>query len=121
MPTIPTALLVAILALAASAGARAEDLPVLSSHLCRTPSREEFADRVPRDGSANTAQTAEDRWTAATQAVLNRCQQGDILVLTARNAAANMLRYCDFDRPVLQTAPVGETVCTFAGGRREPR
>lgn len=121
MPTFPVTLLAALLAMAASAGACAEDLPVLSSHICRTPSHEEFADRVPRDGNTNAVQAAEDRWTAATQAVLGRCQHGDILVLAARNAAATMLRFCDFDRPVLQTSPVGETVCTFAGGRREPR
>lgn len=121
MPTVPIALLTALLAMAASAGARAENLPVLSSHTCRTPSREEFADRVPRDGNANGAQPAEDRWNATTQAVIGRCQQGDILVLAARNAAVSRLRYCDFDRPVLQPSPVGETVCTFVGGRREPR
>ena len=121
MPTVPITLLAVLLVMAASAGARAEALPVLSSHICRTPSREEFADKVPRDNSTNAAQAAEDRWNAAYEAVIGRWQQGDILVLAARNAAAKMLRYCDFDRPVLQTSPVGETVCTFAGGRRELR
>ncbi len=91
-PTLPIALPAASLAMTASAGARAENLPVLSSHVCRTPSREEFADRVPRDNSTNTAQAAEDRWSAAYQAVVGRCQQGDILVLAARNAALDMLR-----------------------------
>jgi hypothetical protein len=122
MSTLPIALLAALLAMTATAGARAEDLPVLSSHVCQTPSRDDFADRLPRDGSTSpAAQTAEDKWAAATRAVIGRCQQGDILVLAARNAAVSIPRYCDLDRPVLQLSPAGETICTFAGGRREPR
>ena len=122
MPTFPTALLAALLAVAASTCARAEELPVLSSHVCRTPSHDEFAYPAPRDGDANAAaRRAEDKWAAATQAVIGRCQQGDILALAPRSTAVDMLRYCDFDRPVVQPSPTGETICTFAGGRREPR
>jgi len=64
---------------------------------------------------------ADERWTAAYQAVIARCQEGDLLVLAARDVQANSLRFCDFDRPVMHGSRTGETVCVFAGGRREPR
>ena len=123
MPSTPIALLAAVLTAAAAVGAaHAQETPVLPSHICQTPSRDEFAGNDPRSPDATAAaRRADERWTAAYQAVIARCQKGDLLVLTTRDAQANSLRFCDFDRPVVHGSPTGETVCVFAGGRREPR
>jgi hypothetical protein len=61
---------------------------------------------------------ADERWTAAYQAVIARCQKGDLL-LTTRDAQASSLRPCDFNRPVVHGSPTGEMACVFAGGRGE--
>ena len=58
-----------------------------------------------------------ERWTRTFLAMMERCQKGDVLQLP-RDAQANALRYCDFDRPV-QFMPTGNVVCTFAGGVRQ--
>lgn len=117
-----TTLLAALLTAAGAGAAHAQDMPALPSHICQTPSRDEFAGNDPRIPDATVAaRRADERWAAAYQAVLARCQKGDLLVLTARDAQANSLRYCDFDRPIMHGPPTGETVCVFAGGRREPR
>ena len=106
-----TTLLAVVLAAAATSHANAEGLAVLPSHICQAPLAEEF------DSSRSASGT--DRWAHAFQAVMERCQKGDVLLLT-RDARANALRYCDFDRPV-QFMPTGNVVCTFAGGVRERR
>jgi len=123
MSATPIILLAAILAAAAAAGAaRAQNVPVLPSHICQTPSHHEFAIDSPRNGDANAAaRLADDRSTAAYQAVIARCQKSDVLVLDPRKAQANSLRYCDFDHPVVYRSPMSETIGVFAGGRREPR
>jgi hypothetical protein len=121
MPATPLALLAAVLVVVAASIARADELPILPSHICQTPSHDEFAFGNTRDGDGQDAAKRADQWTAAFQAVIARCQEGDILVLATRNAQANMLRYCDFSRLIVQGSPTGETVCVFAGGKREPR
>lgn len=123
MSTTPTTLLAAMLAAAAATGgARAQDAPVLPSHICQTPGHDEFATRDPRVNDANAAaRLADDRWATAYQAVIARCQKGDMLVLTSRTAQESSLRYCDFDRPVVYGSPTNEMICVFMGGRREPR
>ncbi len=98
-------------AAAATSHARAEGLAVLPSRICQAPLAEEFASSRPTIGA--------ERWTHAFQAVMERCQKGDMLLLT-RDAQGNALRYCDFDRPV-QFLPTGHAVCSFAGGVRERR
>ena len=45
--------------------------------------------------------------------------EGDVLLLT-RDAWANALRYCDFDRPV-QFLPTGNAIYTFGSGIWERR
>jgi len=60
-----------------------------------------------------------ERWTHALQAMVERCQKGDVLLLT-HDAWTNAVRYCDFDGPV-QFMPIGNVVCTFACGVRERR
>jgi len=104
-------LLAVVLTAAATSRAKAEGLAVLPSHLCQAPLAEEF----------DTARPASDaeRWSHAFQAVMDRCQKGDVLLLT-RDVQANALRYCDFDRPV-QFLPTGHAVCSFAGSVRERR
>jgi len=104
-------LLAVVLTAAATSRAKAEGLAVLPSHICQAPLAEEF-------DAARSASSAE-RWSHAFQAVMDRCQKGDVLLLT-RDAQANALRYCDFDRPV-QFLPTGHAVCSFAGGVRERR
>lgn len=122
MPTSLLALLAAVLAVATSGTAHAESLATLPSHICQTPSHDEFASASPRNSNANAAvRFADNRWTAAYQGVIARCQKGDVLVLDPRDAQANSLRYCDFDHPVVYRSPMSETICVFAGGRREPR
>ena len=78
---------------------------------CQAPLAEKF--------DTNRASGSEERWAHAFQAVMERCQKGDVLLLT-RDARASALRYCDFDRPV-QFLPTGNAICTFAGGVRERR
>jgi len=99
------------LAAAATSRARAEGLAVLPSRICQAPLAEEFESSRPT--------VSAERWTHAFQAVMERCQKGDVLLLT-RDARGNALRYCDFDRPV-QFLPTGNAVCVFAGGVRERR
>ncbi len=104
-------LLAVVLTAAATSRAKAEGLAVLPSHICQAPLAEEFDTARPGSGA--------ERWMHAFQAMVERCQKGDVLLLT-RDARANALRYCDFDRPV-QFMPTGNVVCTFAGGVRERR
>ncbi len=122
MPTSPLTLPAAVLAVAASGTGRAENLAILPSHICQTPSRDELAIASPRNGDANAAaRLADGSWSAAYQALIARCQKGDVLVLDPRDAQANSLRYCDFDHPVIYRSPMSDTICVFVGGRREPR
>jgi len=99
------------LAAAATSHARAEGLAVLPSRICQAPLAEEFESSRPT--------VSMERWTHAFQVVMERCQKGDVLLLT-RDARGNALRYCDFERPV-QFLPTGNAVCVFAGGVRERR
>ncbi len=99
------------LTMAATSHAGAEGLAVLPSRICQAPLAEEFKSSLPTVGA--------ERWTHAFQAVVERCQKGDVLLLT-RDAQGYALRYCDFDRPV-QFMPTGNAVCVFAGGVRERR
>ena len=99
------------LIMAATSHAGAEGLAVLPSHICQAPLAEEFQSSLPTASA--------ERWTHAFQAVMERCQKGDVLLLT-RDAQRNGLRYCDFDRPV-QFLSTGNAVCVFAGGVRERR
>lgn len=122
MPTMPIILLAAVLAVAASGTAHAEDLAILPSHVCQPPSHDEFAVGTPRDGDANAAaRLADERWTRAFQAAMARCQPGDVLVLPARDGEANIARYCEFDRAIVRQPPPGSTACIFAGGVRDLR
>jgi len=122
MPTSLLTLLAAVLAVATSGMAHAEDLAILPSHICQTPKRDEVAIASPRTSDANAAaRLADGSWNAAYEAVIARCRKGDVLVLGPRDAQANSLRYCDFDHPVVYRSPMSETICVYAGGRREPR
>ena len=119
---MPIILLAAVLTVAASGTAHAEDLAILPSHVCQPPGHDEFAVSIPHTGDANAAaRLADERWTRAFQAVMARCQPGDVLVLPARDGDANIARYCEFDRAIVRHPPPGTTACIFAGGVREPR
>jgi hypothetical protein len=98
----PTTLLAAILTVAATSRAKAEGLAPLPSHICQAPLVEEFDSTRPVSGA--------ESWTHAFQVMMERCQTGDVLLLT-RDAQTNALRYCDFDHPV-QFMPTGNVVCT---------
>ena len=104
-------LLAVMLTAGATSHAQAQGLAVLPSRICQAPHAETFDTSRATDGA--------ERWATAFQAVMERCQKGDVLLLT-RDAPANVLRYCDFDRPV-QFLPTGNAICTFAGGVRERR
>lgn len=115
-----TTLFVIALGAAMSGPAHAADLEVLPSRICQEPAYEMFADGGRRRAdSTAVSPSAAAQWESALQAVMARCQKGDVLELT-HEAQRNATRFCDLNKPVHFLSPRG-VICTYAGGVREVR